>query len=153
MEYRLWLGRPGRTLTLAIVAILLIDITIAVIWFYRSLHPAAQPLVRPVRIQPLRPSPVYIPASATSQVCQLHGEIRTNGVVRVRYGTPVWSAESEAFDRAESASFPNSWSSLHAGCVFEIINGERSAAQAVVSICPRCREAEQRWRRQHGKPS
>ena len=138
---------------LAIIAIVLIDITIGVIWFYRPTYPTAQAVVRPVTFQPLRPRPVYIPASATSQVCQLHGHIRTNGVVRVYYGTPGWSAESDVFDRAKTAGFPNSWRSLHGGCVVEIINGQRSATQAVVSICPRCREAEQRWRKQHDKPS
>ena len=138
---------------LAIIAMVLIDIALAVIWFCRPSHTTAQAAVRPVTIPLLRPRPVYIPAEATSQVCQLHGRIRTNGVVRVRYGTPVWSAEVEAFDQTESALFPNSWRSLHGGCVVEIINGQRSATQAVVSICPRCREAEQRWRKQHARPS
>jgi hypothetical protein len=134
---------------LAIITIVLIDITVAVIWFYRPSYPTAQIVVRPVTFQPARPRPVYIPAGATSQVCQLHGHIRTNGVVRIYYGTPGWSAESDAFDRVKSASFPNSWRSLHGGCVID----QRSATQAVVNICPRCRETEQRWRKQHAKPS
>lgn len=134
---------------LAIIAIVLIDIAIAVTWFHRRGHPD----VRPVTIQTLRPSPVHIPAEATSRICQLHGSIRTNGVVRVRYGTPSWSVEAEAFDQAESTLFPNSWRSLHGGCVVEIINSQRNATQAVVSICPRCRKAEQRWRNHHPKPS
>ena len=144
-------SRRVDDLKLGVIAIVLIQITIAVIWCYRPSYPTAQitTLVPRVMAQPLhsRPRPLYVPATATSQVCQLHGRIRTNGVVQVRYGTPVWSAEAEAFDKAKSALFPNSWPSLHGGCVIT----DRSALEAAVSICPRCREAEQRWKKEHGK--
>lgn len=138
----------------AIIAIVLMDITIGLIWFGRHSHRNAQHDDPPIAIlSSLRPRPVFIPPEATFQVCVLHGNIRTNGVVPVYYGTPGFSADYETFDKAKRASFPNSWTSLHGGCVIEIINGERSATQAVVNICPLCREAAHLWKEQHGKHS
>jgi hypothetical protein len=133
---------------LAIIAIVLIDITIAVLWFYDPTYPTAQVIVRPVQMRQLivGADPMiepHVPDTARSNYCTFHGHARTETVVRLTYGTPLPDASYNAHRQAQQTLFPNAWNYVHAGCTCY------TATQTVVRYCPQCRAEEQRWKREH----
>ena len=85
---------------------------------------------------------VHVPREAAARTCKFHHAWRTNATVPVLYGTPD---PAHPYFSAQRLYFPNSWSHLDGGCVFETYNGRSSATQAVVKVCGRCREAEKKW--------
>src|SRR4030042_1112885 len=72
--------------------------------------------------------------------CQLHNEPLLEGFVPIIYGLPVFDPE---FWDVKQSNFPNSYSSWGGGCIVEELK------YALVRYCPKCREAEEAWKRGH----
>jgi hypothetical protein len=137
-----------RAMKLAIIAIVLIDITLGAIWLYRPTYPTAQPSarwLRPPESFVVRAGEDFmaeprIPEAARSDYCTLHRKLRIEASVPISYGTPMPDATYYAYQRAKSSLFPNAWSGVEGGCALH------AATRAVVRFCPECRTAERNWK-------
>jgi len=141
-------NRSGQCIVkLAIIATVLICITIAVLCLYHPTYATTQ-LTVTVRPLPSRNVGVNfmvkppIPDAALSNYCSLHAQARSDAIVPLAYGTPPPDA-SYAHRHAQQTLFPNAWSYVYAGCM------GYTATQTVVRYCPQCRVAERRWKREH----
>jgi hypothetical protein len=84
-----------------------------------------------------------------SEICRVHGAGRLQAVVPMKYGYP--KSDPPAIVQAQRQAFPNAWLEVHGGCEQSFVPGHESPLQGTVMYCPRCRDAEEKWRRQHEK--
>lgn len=79
-----------------------------------------------------------VDATEPGKLCEVHNIPLQQGVVPIDYGL---SRRTTDEIEARHKSFPNAHSSYHDGCVV------KEAKWARVSFCPKCREAEAKWKK------
>ena len=90
---------------------------------------------------------IFLPPEALGRTCVIHGDIRTNVVLAVDYGLPAPRPDVPGYAQAQRTLFPNCWWTIRGGCVVP----DGGSRLATVSCCPRCREEEIKWEREHEK--
>ena len=86
----------------------------------------------------------FIPEGAKSERCAVHGVSTKKDRVRIQYGL---RGVYQDYEEAQRTLFPNAWRDISGGCI------PCAPTKATVHYCPKCREAEERWRKTHERPS
>ena len=82
-------------------------------------------------------------ARGDKTVCPIHGVRLQEDVVPIQYGTPAQDDWTRAYNSTWFTNFQYSFMWLGGGCVV----GEYDKAR--VRYCPKCRETEAAWLREH----
>jgi hypothetical protein len=80
---------------------------------------------------------------AGETVCPIHGERLRQDIVPIRYGLPMKDTWHEAYNKSRFTEFRYSLTWLGGGCV------DDGVKKARVLYCPKCREAEAIWLKEH----
>lgn len=96
------------------------------------------------RAVPTSTSPAKIPVRMVGLSSQV-GDCAVHGAAKIEDTVPILNGQ--IYIDPATTNFPNAWTFVAAGCTVTA----DSPTQAVVYFCPICREAERKWKRQHGK--
>ena len=77
-------------------------------------------------------------------ICPVHGVRMQEGIVPIAYGTPARDDWHVAYNKAWFTTFPYSFMWYGGGCV-----SDEFGEKARVLYCPKCRETEAAWLREH----
>ncbi len=81
-----------------------------------------------------------------TKICPVHGTRLQPDIVPMYYGTPDMTWEM-TYAKAASTNFPHSLTHFEGGCV-----NQDGIEKARVLYCPKCRQAEAAWLRDHPYP-